>query len=338
MVSTTLKDLLTEYSKKREKALLDVSKKKAKLYSKVPELKKTEDSLTKNLIKKSKLLLTSNLKELDEVNSKIKALEKEKSAILKKLKLDKDYFSPVFECKICNDTGYITDGLSSKMCNCLKQKMYNLEFNKYNLYNIEQDTFDKFNYNLYSDVVDKAKYNSKISPRENIKIIRKICDDFVKNFDSPDEKNLLFVGNSGLGKTFLSNCIANKLLASGKTVLYQTAPVMLDTIINHRFNKNDDLNNLDIYNHILNVDLLVIDDLGTETINNMKFTELFTIINSRLLPQKNKITKTIISTNYDIQGLADLYGERIISRFAGNYNICNFFGDDIRLIKKRAKK
>ena len=94
-------------------------------------------------------------------------------------------------------------------------------------------------------------------------------------------------------------------------------------------------NSLNIYEHLLNVDLLIIDDLGTENINNMKFAELFTIINSRMLPQKDRVTKTIISTNLDLSNLSELYGERIISRFAGSYNICPFFGEDIRIkIKK----
>lgn len=65
--------------------------------------------------------------------------------------------------------------------------------------------------------------------------------------------------------------------------------------------------------------------------NSMKFSELFTLINTRLLNQNNKITKTIISTNLSLDNLADMYGERIVSRFIGNYNICYFFGDDIRL-------
>ncbi len=88
---------------------------------------------------------------------------------------------------------------------------------------------------------------------------------------------------------------------------------------------------------MLNVDLLIIDDLGTENMNSMKFAELFTIINSRMLPQSKKVIKTIISTNLDLSTLASLYGERIISRFAGNYNICPFFGEDIRIKISKSK-
>ena len=218
------------------------------------------------------------------------------------------------------------------MCNCLKQQLFNIEYNKSNIFNLENHKFENFLSTVYSSDVDKVKYNSDISPRENIEIIKKISQKFIENFDNPSEKNLLFTGNTGLGKTFLSGCIANELLKKGKNVLYQTSPVMLDTIINYRFGKTDS----SIYNSLLDVDLLIIDDLGTECLNNMKFTELFTVLNTRLLNQNNKITKTIISTNLSIQNLFKNYDERIVSRLIGNYNICRFFGVDIRLI--RAKK
>ena len=104
---------------------------------------------------------------------------------------------------------------------------------------------------------------------------------------------------------------------------------MLDTIIDYRFGKTDN----SIYNNLLDVDLLIIDDLGTECMNNMKFTELFTVLNTRLLNSNNKVTKTIISTNLNIQNLFKNYDERIVSRLIGNYNICRFFCDDIRFMK-----
>ena len=90
----------------------------------------------------------------------------------------------------------------------------------------------------------------------------------------------------------------------------------------------------DMYDNLLNVDLLIIDDLGTECMNNLKFTELFNVINTRLLNSNQKVTKTIISTNYNLDNLLSNYDERIISRFVGNYDICYFFGDDIRFKKK----
>ena len=207
-----------------------------------------------------------------------------------------------------------------------------MEYNKSNIYNLKNQNFENFALNLYSDDINPEKYKSKISPRENIILIKGICLSFIENFDDPNEKNLLFTGNTGLGKTFLSSCIANELIKKGKTILYQTAPVMLDTVIDYRFNKQNC--SPDIYYNILNADLLIIDDLGTESMNNIKFTELFNIINTRLLNQ-NKTTKTIISTNLSLQNLFSNYDERIVSRIVGNYNICYFFGDDIRFKKKK---
>ena len=107
---------------------------------------------------------------------------------------------------------------------------------------------------------------------------------------------------------------------------------MLDSIIDYRFNKPNC--NFNIVDNLLTVDLLVIDDLGTETMNSMKFTELFNIINSRLLNQNNKITKTIISTNLSLKNIFDTYEERLGSRFVGHYHICRFFGEDIRFKQK----
>ena len=222
------------------------------------------------------------------------------------------------------------DNNKTVLCNCIKQKIFDIDFNKSNIGNLDKENFKKFNLNLYSDEVNESKYNADISPRENIKIVAKAAKGFIKNFNNPNEKNLLFSGGTGLGKTFLSNCIVAELLSQGKTVLYQTAPVMLDTLINELFDK--DSNNTFSQN-LLSVELLVIDDLGTETMNSMKFTELYKIINTRLLNQNGKITKTIISTNLDLQGLFNTYDERIVSRFIGNYNIFRFFGDDIRFKK-----
>ena len=129
----------------------------------------------------------------------------------------------------------------------------------------------------------------------------------------------------------MSNCIASELLKKGKTVLYQTAPVLLESVIDYKFNKNKtNYVENNIYNSVLNTNLLIIDDLGTESLNSMKLSELFTILNTRILNLNNKITKTIISTNLNINDIFNNYEERIGSRIAGYYDIYYFFGDDLR--------
>lgn len=327
MSNSNLKDLLNQYDNKRLTNLQEAENRKKELYVKYPRLQEIDDTLTKEAIRISKLIITSNNPELlTELNGKIDLLKKEKESILQSVGLDLSYLEPIYDCNDCKDTGYITNNFHTEMCHCLKQKLFDLEYNKSNIYNLDKQNFDNFSFDYYSDEADEQKYNSKLSPRENISKIKKLAQRFIDNFDEDKEKNLLFTGNTGLGKTFLSSCIANEMLKKGKTVLYQTAPIMLDKIIDYRFGKD----NSNIYDNLLNVDLLIIDDLGTESMNSMKFSELFNIINSRLLNSNNKKTRTIISTNLSLQDMFSTYDERIVSRIVGNYNICYFYGDDIR--------
>lgn len=332
MSNSTLKNLLKEYEQKRMSALLDLDRRKQELYSSNKRLEEIESELNSFALNTAKSILSGPDEQNSVVNlkEKIDTLKNEKEEILKDLNITEKFFKPNFDCDLCEDTGYIRDGYNFSLCNCIKQKLFNIEYNKSNISNLKNDTFDNFNIDLYSNSVNEDLYSSNISPKDNIKNIKDIALVFIDNFDNDDEKNLLFLGNTGLGKTFLSNCIANELLKKGKTVLYQTAPVMLDTIIDYRFNKN---NASSIYENILDVDLLIIDDLGTECMNSMKFSELFNVINTRLLNQNNHITKTIISTNLNLKELSEKYDERIFSRFVGYYNICRFFGDDIRFKK-----
>ena len=135
----------------------------------------------------------------------------------------------------------------------------------------------------------------------------------------------------------MSNCIASELLKSGKTVIYQTAPVLLESVIDFKMNRQKNLSN-DFYQSILDCDLLIVDDLGTESLNSMKLSELFTILNTRILNTRilnlnHKVTKTIISTNLNINDIFKNYEERIGSRIAGYYDIYYFFGEDLRFKK-----
>lgn len=132
----------------------------------------------------------------------------------------------------------------------------------------------------------------------------------------------------------MSNCIAQKLLQKGKTVLYQTSPVLLESVIDYKMSKQKNTYD-NIYKSVLETDLLIIDDLGTESLNSMKLSELFTILNTRILNLNNKSTKTIISTNLNIKDIFNNYEERIGSRIAGYYDIYYFYGDDLRFNKKK---
>lgn len=329
MNNSILNDLLKQYEKTRLNNMHDLENRKKELYLSNPKLQEIDEKLSSLSINTAKSILQNNsLESLSTLKENISNLKQEKEKLLKSLGLSLEYLEPFYNCKLCKDTGYILNNGKTSMCSCLKQKIYNIEYNQKNENIIKNQNFDNFNATLFSNEINEKKYNSKISPRENITDIKNAAINFINNFDDENTKNLIFSGGTGLGKTFLSNCIINSLLENGKTVMYQTAPVMLDNLISDLFAKPD--KQVGISSSLLSVDLLVIDDLGTETLNSMKFTELYKIINTRLLSNK---TKTIISTNLDLRGIFQTYDERLASRFVGYYDIYRFFGDDIRLKK-----
>lgn len=332
MDNDILNSLLREYDQKRIRAELDLEKRKESLYKSIPRLQEIETEINSYSINNAKNIL-NNIKS-DNYDLQVEKLKIEKKRILQENNIPENYLKPHYECKICKDTGYFLDNnYRSLMCNCLKQRVLNISYNKSNMSNLKKENFLTFNENKFSDEVDIAKYKVNISPKKNIIKIKQKCLSFVENFDDPNTKNLLFTGNTGLGKTFMSNCIANELLQKGKSVLYQTAPILLETVINNKMSKNKTSDQDLFYRNVLEADLLIIDDLGTESLNSMKLSELFTIINTRLLNLNSKITKTIISTNLSIDNIFKIYEERIGSRIAGYYDIYYFFGEDLRFKK-----
>lgn len=338
MDNSLLKQVLKEYDNKRTKAILEAENRKKELMQVNPRLQEIDKELTQNSLQASKAILLADSKEKSSLLANLKkkntSLIKEKNDFIKNLSKENNYLNPHFECKLCKDTGYVQKDGKVSMCTCLKQRIFDIAYNKSNMGNLERENFSNFNIRIFSDKADKELYKSDLSPKENMQIIREKVKSFIENFDDPEEKNLIFTGNTGVGKTFLTNCIANEMLKLGKTVLYQTAPVMFDEINDAKFGRENA--RFDLYENILNVDLLIIDDLGTEKITDSKITELFTIINTRLLNQNHKITKTIISTNLNVDELFKTYTTRIGSRLAGNYRFLRFFGDDLRF--KKAKK
>ena len=346
MASENLSSLLVEYEQKRIKAEFDLEKRKKEIYKKYPRLEEIENQISQIAINQTKEILNYQLKKekikneknkiIKDLELQIKQLKDEKNKILENANIDLNYLKPRYECELCKDTGYIRgNNIETTMCKCLKQRLIDISYNNSNIVNLKGQNFEEFNDKLFSDKVDANKYKFNISPRKNINNIKNASIKFIEDFDNLNSKNLLFSGNTGLGKSYMSNCIANELLKQGKTVLYQTAPVLLEKIIDNKFNKYKTREMIEYNNRTLDVDLLIIDDLGTECLNSMKLSELFMIINTRLLNLNNKPTKTIISTNLSIEQIFNIYEERIGSRIAGYYDIYYFFGEDLRFKTKQ---
>ena len=202
MTNDILNSLLRDYERKKLNAELDLERRKDLIYKLIPRLLEIDTELNSLGIQSAKSILFSPEKKdfyLNDLNKKIKDLKDEKEFILIKNGYSKDYFEPFYECKLCNDTGFVTDeNFKTSMCSCLKQKLLNISFNKSNMYNLKKENFENFNDSFFSDEVDLSKYKFNISPRKNIINIKNKCIDFVNNFDNINQKNLLFTGNTGL--------------------------------------------------------------------------------------------------------------------------------------------
>jgi DNA replication protein DnaC len=200
MSNEILNSLLKEYEQKRINSELDLEKRKLELYKQIPRLEEIEYELNHYAIATAKEILNNenNISSIS-IKEKMEKLKKEKKEILLSEHINDNYLKPNFSCNICKDTGYIFDNnYKSQMCSCLKQKLLNNSFNKSNMPNLDNDDFNNFNSNLFSDQVDLSKYKFNISPRANIEKIKNNAIMFVDNFDNPNCKNLLFIGNTGL--------------------------------------------------------------------------------------------------------------------------------------------
>lgn len=234
-----------------------------------------------------------------------------------------DYLAPIYNCKLCNDTGYI----DNKPCQCFQQRKIELLYQSSNLMEVLQyENFDTFSEKYYDDKhIDE---NLSLTPRQNIIKIKEICLDYVKHFDDT-YSNIIFYGDTGVGKTFMTHCIAKALLDTSHTVVYLTALQLFDILEKNKFRKDNSALDEKQISYIFETDLLIIDDLGTELDSSFTTSQLYHFIEQRHLNRKS----TIMSTNFTFTELRDRYSERIFSRFTGYYRFRMIIGRDLRVQK-----
>ncbi len=317
-------ELRFKFQKKRDKAKRDLEDRKNEIYTFIPRIKEIEKEINRLGLKIAKAVIIDATKSgnaLDEIKKDMKLLKQEQAVLLTEHNIPMDYLVVHYECSKCSDTGFLESG---KACNCYKQEMITSHYKHSNLTEIiNKENFNTFNIDVFSDEHNEV-LNSTI--REHMTSVLATCESFVYNFSKDEQKNLIFYGSTGLGKTFLCNCIAKALLDKGVTVLYQTAFRIVDTISSYRFAPKKTAQMKENYELLITCDLLIIDDLGTEMINSFTNTEIFNIINTRLLENR----KTIISTNFSPMQVKENYSDRVSSRIFGHYEFVAFVGKDLR--------
>lgn len=317
--------IIREYDNRRFQNKHDLDKRLEQAYQLIPQLKELEDELISLAAQSGRMALRGDDSGLKQLNEKTAQLKKRQTEMLIENGLPADFLEMHYQCNKCKDTGYI----GNEKCACLKQAIADLIYSDSNIKAILADeNFSKFSFQYYSD--DYVDETLGLSPLSNMQKVVAACKRFIRHF-SKSHENLLLLGNTGVGKTFLANCIAKELLDKGYTVIYLTAFRLFDILERNKFGKDEDstYEAFNQFDYILDCDLLIIDDLGTELNNSFTNSQLYLIINERLLRQKS----TIISTNLSLPNINTVYGERIFSRIASSYSVHRIIGKDIRLHK-----
>ena len=265
---------------------------------------------------------------IESIGNEVTKLQEERAKLLESFGYPKDYLSEKPFCPLCNDKGYI----NTSMCDCLKDLLLQ-QAREYLSYSApaEDCTFSNFKLSFYPDTVDTTGVNLQKRMGE----IYRFCMDYAEKF-SPNSESLLFLGQTGLGKTHLSLAIAQTVTERGYGVIYTPAQKLMDRLESEKFSRNAEsgaqyLENLDI---ALNCDLLILDDLGTEFTTSFTSSALYNIVNTRIVERR----PTIVSTNLDPQAIEHKYSQRMVSRLMFEYRVLKFLGKDIRFVRKMNMK
>lgn len=307
--------------KRQDNSQLELENRVEEIKAKIPEIEEIQSKLSRIGLEISKIFFykgnaDEKIKELKFQSESLVARRKE---ILTANGYSENAMSIEHICPACEDRGFI----NGRICMCHKQLLKDIMKEEIRaLAPIDSCTFDNFELEYYSD----EPMENAIVPHERAKKIFDACRKYAQNF-SLSSKNLFFVGGTGLGKTHLSLAIANVVINKGCYVCYGTAQNICDDLQSEQFGRGDEV----YYSkkQVLDCDLLILDDLGTEVSNQYSLATLYNIINTRILSKR----PTIISTNYSLSELERRYDQRITSRINGEYITFNIFGNDIRNIR-----
>ncbi len=304
--------------RKRERAEMAADSRRDKIIKELPEIANIQSELYKVGLEISKLFLYEGAREakVNELHDRSSALIAKRNTILVSNGYSENALEPEFECKACNDKGYI-DG---RRCAChvkLLKELMREEVSRFAP--LDDCTFDNFDTNYYGTTPDE----DGVIPKERAYKILEFSRRYAQSF-SRESKNLLFLGSTGLGKTHLSLAIANVVINRGFSVCYGTSHNICEDIRAELFRRDENVT----YSNakVLSSELLIIDDLGTEINNQYNIATIYNIINTRILAK----LPTIISTNYDYDELLDKYDQRITSRLSGEFTQLLLIGEDIR--------
>lgn len=314
------------YSRRQQRDLEEQHQRIRRAFAQIPGLKENEEKLTDLSCGRAKALIAGDTAEAERIAEETGRLRAARKKMLEDAGLPADELEIRYECPDCRDTGYI----GGEVCHCRKKAVMDLLYEQSTIREVlTRENFDTFDFGVF----DRQKTDPQTGRTgyQTMQDYVRISRDFIDGFPGQQE-NLLFTGQAGTGKTFLSHCIAKELLDRCYSVLYLSAPQLFERLADSTFRRDD--GSPDAADEVMACDLLIIDDLGTELANSFTSSELFTCINERILGRR----PTLISTNLSMNELTGFYTERVTSRLMGSYRILKFPDRDIRVYLRFGEK
>lgn len=315
--------IMREYGRQQLENQHQLEARRNEIYRVIPAVRELEAEIAGRSVAGAKRLLAGDTGALAELREELADLREQKALLIRAKGYPEDYLELHYRCPDCKDTGW----RQGRKCHCFLRAQMKLLYAQSNLDHVlDQENFSRLSYDYYD--------GSEIIPElglTNADYMRRVvagCREFAADFDRKKE-NLLFTGSTGVGKTFLTNCIAKELIDSGHSVIYLSAGDLFEVFSRNKFDYDTPEDMRDTYRYILDCDLLIIDDLGTELNNSFTSSQLFYCINERM----NMSRSTIISTNLSLKQLRDSYTDRVTSRIM-RYRIIPLYGRDIRVLKR----
>ncbi len=316
--------IMRDYQKQQSLDHAEQMQRSDEIYARFPEFSEIDAKIASLSTDCARRLLDGESASVDELRKEIDKLSLRRCRILTSHGYPSDYLSPHYRCPDCQDTGYI----GTQKCHCFRQAEIDLLYMQSNLReSLKTEHFGAFSLSYYSD--KRTDPVTGLSAAATAQRTYEECRRFVREFDDRFE-NLFLYGDTGLGKTFLSHCVAKELLESAHSVIYFSSFRLFELFADSAFGRSSASEAGELEQHIFSCDLLIIDDLGTELVNSFVSSQLFHVLNERIMRRKS----TLISTNLTLATFADTYTERVFSRISSNYTMLKLIGDDIRIQKK----
>ena len=301
-----------EYDGKYLRAQEAARLRRAEVHARLPEIAKIDAELSASGVRVFEASLRQDKAALDAIEAENVALNKKRASLLVEAGYSADYTEVKYECNECGDTGVV----DYRMCSCMREKLVIAGLESSGMYSlIKSQTFDNFKLDYYSG-----------EALSRMKTILDIAKSYADSFEAGKSGSIIMMGNTGLGKTHLSSAVGGVIAKKGNDVYYTGAVDMLADFEKDHFGYDRSGDQVSETEKYFSCDLLIIDDLGTELINQFTTSSLYNLLNSRLVKGK----ATIINTNFSRDELRKKYQDRITSRIFGEYTVLPFLGTDIR--------